>query len=233
MEWANRILATGGALKSRKSGILAFEHHIWLHRSPRKLFCVHSIELLILHFHLPGFVKIWHTACSTASETSIFLQTHKWNFSIKNQQFRTFGKKFEISTFPELYRASYNIFRQTLVGGSVKWVLLWNPHKIFFLATGGARSGAERLKSHFFFIWVLHRSPIFDMSPDSGRRHQNWLPTTRVCHLDLRKKKPRHILIQTSPRIREMTDLNENLQGESCKSKLQNVTPTAVFTGSA
>ena len=183
-----RILATGGALKWRKSGILASEHHIWLHRSPRKLFCVHSIELLILHFHLPGFVKIWHTACSTASETSIFLQTHKWNFSIKNQQFRTFGKKFEISTFPELYRASYGIFRQTLVGGSVKWVLLWNPHKIFFLATGGARSGAERLKSHFFFIWVLHRSPIFDMSPDSGRRHQNWLPTTRVCHLDLRKK---------------------------------------------
>ena len=190
-------------------------------------------ELLILHLHLPGFVKIWHTACSTASETSIFLQTHKWNFSIKNQQFRTFGKKFEISTFPELYRASYGIFRQTLVGGSVKWVVLsiqrkffsWRPVEpdMVFKSKNPTFSSFECSTGRQYSICLL----ILEEGIKIDFQLRGFVIWT------YEKKKPRHILIQTSPRIREMTDLNENLQGESCKSKLQNVTPTAVFTGSA
>ena len=191
-------LATGGALFGRKRGILDLEHQIVLHRSLSKKFCAGSIDLFIFYFQLTGFVKIWLTGWSKASEVSIFPQTRKWKFFIKNQRLRKVLNNLGISTFPELYKALYAIFRQTLVVGDVKWSKVSIPRKIFLMATGGAPICLSTRNSHVFFQKVLHWSPIHLGPPDFERWHQNWLPTTRVCHLDLRRKKPKHILIKNS-----------------------------------
>ena len=71
--WDMPSLATGGALFSPKNVFFVFEHQLGLHRSQRRSFCVEPQDMFISYTQLTGFVEIWPTGCSVASESSKFL----------------------------------------------------------------------------------------------------------------------------------------------------------------